>query len=69
MKKFAMFQSGKETPEIIEGVSAVVVRSNGFLTVTINHGERKKTTFKNVIIFTEVSEKIKVMWETVAEIY
>ena len=56
-----MFQSGKETPEIIEGVSAVIVRKHGHLSVTINHGERKKSTFKNVIIFTEVSEKIKVM--------
>ena len=61
MKRFAIFQSGKESAEIVEGVSAVVVRKNSFLTVTVNHGQRKKSTFEKVIIFTEVSEKIKVM--------
>jgi len=61
MKKFAIFQSGKESAEIVEGVSATVVRKDSFLIVTVNHGERRKSIFKSVIIFTEVSEKIKVM--------
>jgi len=60
MKKFAIFQSGKETPEIVEGISAVIVRNKGSLKVTISHFTNPKRTFKDVVIFTEVSERIKI---------
>ena len=60
MKKFAIFLPDSEQATIIEGVSASVKRVKDGLKVVITHTDKTKTTFKGAIIFTEVSDKIKI---------
>jgi len=60
MKKFALYLTPEEKPKIFEGTSATVKRDLDGLTVTIFNG-KKKTVIKGVVIFCEVSEKIKVV--------
>jgi hypothetical protein len=61
MKKFAIFLPNTEQAQIIEGISAVVTRKADGLKVVINLGNKKKVTVNGVIIFTEVSESVRVM--------
>lgn len=61
MKKFAIFLPDKEQAEIVEGLSATVTRKPKGLKVVINQSNKQKVIFTGVIIFTEVSEKIKVL--------
>lgn len=61
MKRFAIFLPSAEQAQIVEGLSATVVKKSDGLKVVINQGLKKKITFNDVIIFCEVSEQIKVL--------
>lgn len=61
MKRFAIFQTGTEQSQIVEGLSATITRKGDSLNVVINQSNKSRQVFKNVIIFTEVSDKIKMI--------
>lgn len=59
MKKFALYSSPNEQPQFIEGDDVIIKRKSDGLKITVKSG-KKKQVFEGVVIFCEVSEKIKV---------
>ena len=61
MKTFAIYQPNSETPTFVKGVSATIKFKRGKSKVVVTKSDKTKETFENVLIFTEVSESVKVL--------
>lgn len=59
MKTFALYLTPNDNPQFVEGDSAEVNKKPNGLSIVIKTAGKKKQTFTGVVLFCEVSEKIK----------
>lgn len=60
MKKYALYSTPNENPIFVEGDKFEIKRMKDGLRVTVHAEGKKKQVFDGVVIFCEVSEKIKI---------
>ena len=60
MSKYALYSSPNENPVFVEGDKFEIKRKSDGLRVTVHAEGKKKQVFDGVVIFCEVSEKVKV---------